>query len=369
MTSLYIHIPFCKRKCNYCDFVSYSNKESLMDDYVEALLEELTAYSLQPTTVFFGGGTPTLLNPQHFERILSRLPLAASCELTIEANPGTVNKTYLKELKQLGINRISLGAQTFNDRHLKTLGRIHDSKQIYQAVEDARSAGFDNLNLDLIFSLPGQTLGELKEDIEQAVALKPEHLSTYNLQLEEGTPLYETISNLKRQTSKQSSNPNLQMPNEDEEAEMYEFIIETLTKAGHKHYEISNFAKPGKECRHNVNYWKNGNYIGIGAGAHSHIEGQRFANTDSVEEYIGCGCAARNGYRRTSDDSSRVTDRREMIFMGLRLLEGLPTDSFAGFEADVADLKAQGLLDEQKGQVKLTKKGLLLANLVFERFV
>jgi len=404
MTSLYIHIPFCKRKCNYCDFVSYADKESLMDDYVEALLNEIhsspllfpspqsgegtdTTRKVDPPlhaverggtnpprrmsdgvrTIYFGGGTPTLLSPQHFENIISTIIrnsslVISNSEITIEANPGTVNKTYLKELKQLGINRISLGAQTFNDAHLKTLGRIHSSKQIYQAVEDARSAGFDNINLDLIFALPGQTLDELKEDIKQALSLQTEHLSTYNLQIEEGTPFFSAGHKI----------------SEDLDAEMYEYIIETLTANSLRHYEISNFAKPGKECRHNVNYWKNGNYIGIGAGAHSHVNGRRWANPDSLEEHMGsfivvdARMEARGSIvdtRNTSIDTSIETDKRESIFMGLRLLEGLPIDSFIGFEADVADLKTQGLLEEQNDHVKLTKKGLFMANLVFERFV
>jgi oxygen-independent coproporphyrinogen-3 oxidase len=198
MTSLYIHIPFCKKKCNYCDFVSYADKEELIDDYVGALIRDLKTYDLRPRTVYFGGGTPTLLSIEHFKRVIKNLEFRTlnteHWEVTIEANPGTVNKAYLKELRQLGINRISLGAQTFNDRHLKTLGRIHDSKQIFEAVEDARAAGFDNLNLDLIFALPEQTLAEWKKDLKTALSLKPEHLSAYNLQIEEGTPLYDALS-------------------------------------------------------------------------------------------------------------------------------------------------------------------------------
>ena len=404
MTSLYIHIPFCKRKCNYCDFVSYADKESLMDDYVEALLNEIhsspllfpspqsgegtdTTRKVDPPlhaverggtnpprrmsdgvrTIYFGGGTPTLLSPQHFENIISTIIrnsslVISNSEITIEANPGTVNKTYLKELKQLGINRISLGAQTFNDAHLKTLGRIHSSKQIYQAVEDARPAGFDNINLDLIFALPDQTLDELKEDIKQALSLQTEHLSTYNLQIEEGTPLFSTGFKV----------------NEELDAAMFEYTIETLTANGYGHYEISNFAKPGKECRHNVNYWKNGNYIGIGAGAHSHVNGKRWANTDSLGDYIrsfivvDARMEARKSIvdsRKTSIDTSIEADKRDSLFMGLRLLAGLSVDSFTGFEAELSDLIDQGLLEQKNGLVKLSKRGLFMANLVFERFV
>jgi len=388
MTSLYIHIPFCKKKCNYCDFVSYAGKEGMIQEYVNSLTQELKHVKLAGNlplpegegldaieTTYFGGGTPTLLSPQHFERIFNALtpypPLPMGegeqkgvrvSEITIEANPGTVSRSYLKELKQLGINRISLGAQTFSDRHLKTLGRIHNSKQIYQAVEDARSAGFDNINLDLIFALPDQTLDELKEDIKQALSLQTEHLSTYNLQIEEGTPLFSTGFKV----------------NEELDAAMFEYTIETLTANGYGHYEISNFAKPGKECRHNVNYWKNGNYIGIGAGAHSHVNGKRWANTDSLGDYIrsfivvDARMEARKSIvdsRKTSIDTSIEADKRDSLFMGLRLLAGLSVDSFTGFEAELSDLIDQGLLEQKNGLVKLSKRGLFMANLVFERFV
>lgn len=409
MTALYIHIPFCKRKCNYCDFVSYAGKEGMIQEYVKALTRELQSVKLAGNlplpegegldaveTIYFGGGTPTLLSSQHFERILfaSRTSNLAPREVTVEANPGTVSKAYLKELRQLGINRISLGAQTFNDRHLKTLGRIHDSKQIYRAVEDARSAGFNNINLDLIFSLPNQTLDELKEDIKQALSLQTEHLSTYNLQLEEGTPLGDLLGphpvvplpagegHLRDKSPLPLGEGNrrgegIKLPSEDQEAEMYEYIIETLTANGLRHYEISNFAKPGRECRHNINYWKNGNYLGLGAGAHSHVDGKRWSNPNCLEKYIEFWKpeTKRLGFQNQEETAKFIrrfpTDlaQRETLFMGLRLLEGLPNDSFAGFEADLADLKTQGLLEEIQGKVKLTKKGLLLANLVFERFV
>lgn len=342
MTSLYIHIPFCKRKCNYCDFVSYANQEELIDDYVGALIKELTTYDLRPTTIYFGGGTPTLLKIEHFRSILSSLSLADCRELTIEANPGTVNKAYLKELRQLGINRLSLGVQTFNDQHLKTLGRIHDSKQIFEAVEDARAAGFDNLNLDLIFALPDQTLEDWKSDLKTAASLKPEHLSTYNLQIEEGTPLFNSGHKI----------------NEELDGEMYEYSIDTLTANGYQHYEISNFTRPGKECRHNINYWKNGDYIGIGAGAHSHFNGKRWANTESINEYIDCGT-------RDLEDSSAT----DTIFMGLRLLEGLPIEMFQGQDSKVDPLLEDGLLIRNNGHLKLSRRGLMLANLVFEKFI
>ncbi len=396
-TGLYIHIPFCKKKCSYCDFVSYAGKEDLIDDYVDALCRKITALTPIPSpigrggtpmksgwvreinTIYFGGGTPTLLTPSHFKKILSNIDYRLSIiETTVEANPGTVNKEYLRELKELGVNRLSIGAQSFNDKHLKTLGRIHDSKQIYQAVEDAKSAGFENINLDLIFAIPNQTVDEWEDDLKKAVALDPTHLSTYNLQIEEGTPLWTSIYGELR--SSFSGGPI----NEDIDADMYEYTIEQLTTNGFKHYEISNFAKPGFECKHNLNYWLNGNYIGIGAGAHSHVNGNRQSNTDNIEEYINtikgddtrivaCNSSSdgrpKTENRITHDETGSATDNRETIFMGLRLTGGLPSEKFIGFEDQVKSLIKDDLLEKRNGNVKLTKKGLMLGNLVFEKFV
>ncbi len=358
MTSLYVHLPFCKKKCNYCDFVSYAGKEDLIDEYVKTLTRHLQALPPLPEgegtrikSIYFGGGTPTLLESRHFEKILETVPRPSShVEITIEANPGTADKAKLKALRKLGINRISIGAQSFNDQHLKTLGRIHNSKDIFKFYDDARSAGFENINLDLIFALPDQTLAEWKNDIKTAINLEPNHLSTYNLQIEEGTPLY-----------LQLTTNNLQLPDEETELAMYEFAIETLVSAGFNHYEISNFAKSGFECKHNLNYWKNGNYIGIGAGAHSHVNGERWANPNSVEEYLVP--------RPSSIAPGQGPDQCETLFMGLRLLEGLPTNKFHGFEKELTELIESGLLTKQNSHVKLTRKGLYLANEVFEKFV
>jgi oxygen-independent coproporphyrinogen-3 oxidase len=301
----------------------------------------------------------------------------------------------LRALHKLGINRISLGAQTFNATHLKTLGRIHDAKQIYAAVDAARAAGFKNINLDLIFAIPGQTVEEWKEDLRQALSVNPEHISAYSLQIEEGTPLWEITTNLRLQTTDRPPHPhnlqlnsqltthNPQLITEDAESAMYEHTIETLLAAGYHHYEISNFAKPGFECRHNINYWKNGNYLGVGAAASSHISGNRFDNPRGIEEYLewvkGIGY---RGKEKGSKDKGQETrdklaallkdskpDRSETIFMGLRLLEGLEKENFAGFEKEIKELIAQKLLKQTSRRIKLTRKGLFLANVIFERFV
>jgi oxygen-independent coproporphyrinogen-3 oxidase len=375
MTSLYIHIPFCKRKCDYCDFVSYAGKEDLLDQYVGALFKESQALTPHPSpsTIYIGGGTPTLLSVEHFEKILGALLITepSALEITVEANPGTADKKKLKALKELGVNRLSIGAQTFNDHHLKTLGRIHNSADIFRFYEDARSAGFENINLDLIFAIPGQTLDEWKSDLKTAISLNPNHLSTYNLTIEEGTRLYEEITNNKSLGAARDAEPveALQITNNETEATMFEYSIDALIAAGYKHYEISNFARPGFECRHNLNYWKNGNYIGLGAGAHSHVNGKRWANPSSIKEYIGCGSVRRNVLRRAPDDSPDATDQRETLFLGLRLIDGLAIDHFAGFDEEVGQLLKEGLLQRNNGHYRLTRRGIMLGNQVFSRFV
>lgn len=323
--SLYIHIPFCKKKCHYCDFHSFAGREDEIDEYVDRIAADMKSvrprYIAALRTVYIGGGTPTLLSPSHFEYLISNIEYPISnIEFSVEANPGTVSLPYLRKIRQQGINRLSIGAQTFNNLQLKTLGRIHTAQEIYQAVEDARRAGFDNINLDIMYALPGQTFGEVKSDIKEALSLDTEHLSVYNLQIEEGTPLYGQL---------------LSRPSEDLEADMYACVIDTLTASGYDHYEISNFAKPGFRCQHNMNYWKNGNWIGIGDGAKSN-EDREGKNT---------------------------------LFLGLRMLEGLPKEKFTGYETEVAELLKDGLLMEDKSNYKLSRRGLFLANRVFEKFV
>lgn len=359
-TALYVHLPFCKQKCNYCDFVSYANKEELIDAYVETLAQEikhrLEALDAPLATIFFGGGTPTLLEPKHYEKIITTIISHSSLvishsEITIEANPGTADRNKLKELRSLGINRLSIGIQSFHDHHLQTLGRIHSSSQALRFYEDARAVGFENINLDLIFALPNQTFEEWKKDLQQAIALNPEHLSAYSLQIEEGTPF--------------AGQPGLKLPTEDDALKMYEYTIEALWLTGYKHYEISNFAKAGKECRHNLHYWQMGNWLGVGAGAHSHVDGKLWSNPDNIETYLK---TPSSNVESAKADETRG-GQKESLFMGLRLLDGLPIGKFQGFEKKVAELIADGLLKEENGNYKLTKQGLYLGNLVFEKFV
>lgn len=356
--SLYLHIPFCKKKCNYCDFASFAGKEDLIQEYVDALIEEIkdSGFRNQDSvpTLYIGGGTPTLVAPQYYEKIFktirSTFKISPDAEISIEANPGAINKEKLKALRSIGINRLSIGAQSFNDKHLKVLGRIHTAKEIYKGFNDARAAGFNNIGLDLIFMLPEQTVDEWKEDIKQALSLEPEHISTYNLQIEEGTKF-------------SAPGAMLQLPTEDEDVAMYEYAIDTLKAKGYHHYEISNFARPGFKCKHNIVYWENGNYLGIGASASSHINGNRYDNPQEIEEYLKGIINKREILQRKNQP-----DQPETIFMGLRLLDGIAVEKFKGFEEEVDQLIKDGLLERTK-KIKLTHRGLLLANEVFQKFI
>ncbi|OGC05217.1 hypothetical protein A2276_04690 [candidate division WOR-1 bacterium RIFOXYA12_FULL_43_27] len=335
---LYIHIPFCKKKCPYCNFLSYEGREDQLDAYANYLSNTLTTYmygqvndlplQLPLTTIYFGGGTPSLLTPKQLEKILCGQvydpPLP---EISLEANPATADYVKLKGFREAGVNRLSIGAQSFNDRHLKTLGRIHSSEDVYRIFDDARRAGFDNIGIDIMYALPGQTFDEFKEDINAVLKLNPEHISLYNLEVQA-----------------QNFAP---LPDNDTEADMYQYAIDKFKEVGYKHYEISNFAKPERECQHNIAYWLNKNYLGIGEGAHSHVDGYRWVAGGEKEAEHGC----------------------EKIIMGLRLLEGIAKDNFIGFENEVKELKEQGLLEETAENIKLTHRGLFLANLVFEKFV
>jgi len=343
--SLYIHIPFCKKKCNYCDFYSFAGRENEIDEYVEKLAKDIKRLP-DPAlggigsikTIYFGGGTPTLLSASNFNYLLSTFNFQLSSlqiEITTECNPGTVDLEKLKALRKLGINRLSIGAQSFNDEHLKALGRIHTAEDIYNTFKWARKAGFKNIGLDLMFALPNQTVEDWKETLRKAVKLSPEHISTYNLKIEENTPFWEMT---KPKTQNPNESTNLLIPNEETELEMYEFAIEYLTTNGYKHYEISNFSKPGKECQHNLTYWRNEEYIGIGDGAKSfdptHLESNKF-------------------------------------ILGLRLIEGvdLSKDEIKKYENEINEICELGLAELKNSNLKLTRKGIYLANEVFERFV
>ncbi|MBE3585516.1 MAG: radical SAM family heme chaperone HemW [Thermoanaerobacter sp.] len=375
--SLYIHVPFCLRKCRYCDFVSYVYDPEAARRYRVALLREMALYHehLSPQervlkTIFIGGGTPTCLPQGELVAILEGcrryFHWSSGVEVTVEANPGTVDLSGLKALYAAGVNRLSLGVQACSEHLLKLLGRVHSFSQAVEAVRLARRAGFDNLNLDLIFALPGQSLADWRKCLEEILVLEPEHISAYALQLEEGTPLARAVAS-----------GSIPCCDEETELAMYREVINFLAGRGYEHYEISNFARPGYRCRHNLSYWQYEPYLGLGPAAHSCLRGERFYNTSSLEEYratLSSGKLPVAGREKLS----LPLMMSETVFLALRLREGLDLEKFrARFGKDIEEvfgdqirkLKEAGLLEVCSGHLRLTPRGLPLANLVFQEFV
>jgi oxygen-independent coproporphyrinogen-3 oxidase len=392
--SLYVHIPFCTAKCGYCDFNSYAGQESLIPSYTEALLREAETWSLashhcRAETLFFGGGTPSLMPLAEMERLVEglrrRFPLPPGAEVTLEANPGTVDERYLSRLRELGVNRLSLGVQSFRDDELAFLGRIHSVEEARASYRAARSAGFDNVSLDLIFGLPGQTVDRWLESVEEAIALGPEHLSLYALTVEEGTPLGRDVARGRTPA-----------PDSDLQAELYERAAKRLEAAGYEQYEISNWARPSYPCRHNLTYWRNGFWLGLGAGGHSHLPsagggGLRLANTTDPARYIELVHETWAAWQATGaptiDDMRQVASREEAdatlelsdtLVLGLRLSEGVNLSELrrrfgrSALETHAAafeEAASLGLLDRVDGHLRLTARGRLLANEVFVRLL
>lgn len=354
---IYLHVPFCAKKCNYCTFLSYEKKEHLINDYVDALLKEINflknRFRIIPKTIYFGGGSPSLLNRNQIKNILSILVHPKTIEVSFEGNPEHLSFSYLRSLREMGINRLSIGAQTFNPRFLDILGRIHTAEKTKGAFYDAKQAGFKNINIDLIYSLPFQTLKDFKKDLEEILLLSPEHISVYNLEIEKGSALFDSSFKDK-------------MPTQEDEASMFEYIISELEKAGYNHYEISNFSKT-HPCQHNLSYWKNENYLGMGVGASSHLNGIRWQKTAQVEKYINC--ANDEMFSEMVDGIECSNIAKDRIFMGLRLLSGVPISYFRKFQGLTKNLIEKGLLEIKEHKIKLTRKGLFLANQVFLEYV
>lgn len=353
MPGLYIHIPFCGRKCSYCAFYSVPANRSQQVSFCRALKKELQTLpaDFDPETVFIGGGTPTVLDNLMLKGLLKDLARFHPVEFSVEANPGTVEPEKLTLLRRNGVNRLSLGVQSFDCRNLDILGRIHSAEEAESAFGSARAAGFENISLDLIFGIPGQTLDQVEEDVDRAVSLGPEHLSFYNLMFEEGTRLTER---------------NLPQLDDELERAMYECIRNRLKKAGFVHYEISNFARPGFECRHNRLYWSGGEYIGCGPAAHSHWRGTRRANCADLGGYC------RNGPRREfSETLDSMAKAREALVMQLRLLEGadLPADLWEQEKGTLQRLEQIGLLKIAGRHVRLSEEALFVSDAVFAELV
>ncbi|NLM49451.1 MAG: radical SAM family heme chaperone HemW [Clostridiaceae bacterium] len=352
MFGIYVHIPFCKRKCLYCDFPSFSNIFHLENDYVSALIYEIGTYDrICADTVYFGGGTPSSLSEDSILRVLDEIykkfDIAGNAEITIEVNPGTATFEKLKKLKASGFNRISIGAQSFLDEELKRLGRIHNASEIYETVNWARLAGFGNISLDLMFGLPGQKADDFLYSLCEGIKLDVNHISAYSLILEEGTPFYEM---------------DLDLPDEEDERRMYHLMAQRLKEAGFIHYEISNFAKEGFMSRHNMKYWLMEDYIGLGLGAHSFFGKTRYYNTLLLPEYL-----KHEGLKNVGEKLSDEDFKKERIWLGLRLIDGV--SYFGEFPEITNKLINQGLVEIKEGNIKLTDKALDIANRVFMEYV
>ena len=373
--SAYLHIPFCEHICHYCDFNKVYLKGQPVDDYLKALEQEMKMTLTQyPTTsletIFVGGGTPTSLTEkqlyQFCESINRNLPMDETIEFTFEANPGDLTAGKLEILKEAGVNRISLGVQTFNEELLQKIGRVHKAKDVYQTIDKAKSIGFENISIDLIFSLPSQTLTDFKETLKEAFSLDITHYSAYSLIIEPKTVFYNLLKKGKLPT-----------PGEDVEASMYELLMEEMEKHGFNQYEISNFSKPGYESRHNLTYWNNDSYYGFGAGAHSYLNGIRRSNIGPLKRYME---QINNGILPVMEEhqTSKIEQMEEEMFLGLRktagvaiphFIEKFAEDPLQLFEKEIRELTAKQWLDVGKNHIFLTKKGRLLGNEVFQAFL
>lgn len=380
--SVYLHIPYCDSKCPYCDFNSYAAQRWPEEKYTQALVAEMraaareTGWSERPVgSIFFGGGTPSLFAPASIGSLVDAIfelwptDSAADVEVTMEANPGTVDAERLAGFRAAGVNRISFGVQSFQPRHLERLGRIHSAEQAMRAIADARAGGFANVNLDLIFAVPEQTLQEWERDLATAIELQTDHVSAYNLTFEEGTP----FEAMRRKGV-------LHPLSEEIEVAMFTRAREILGKAGYAQYEISNYARPGRPCRHNLNYWQGGDYLGVGAGAHSFSQapfpGLRWSNAKLPAAYLqhiaSCGRA-----RVTEEALTQRQAQGEFVLLTLRLRDGFEAKSFrdrfgtsfAEAFLHVESFERDGLLEHDRRRWRLTERGLLLADSVFATFL
>lgn len=366
---IYVHIPFCVRKCNYCDFLSFPATEDVQENYVNSLCKQIDATDEDRSvaSVYFGGGTPSVLDPSEIRRILCKLDdrffLSKDAEITIEVNPGTVTERHLSTYRSVGINRLSIGAQSCHDRELKLLGRIHTAADFFHTFRLARAEGFSNINVDIMTALPAQTEKTLQETLAMIAELDPEHISAYSLILEENTPFHKRFSGEDR----------FLLPDEKLERALYYMTRDFFVSRGYEHYEISNFAKPGFFSRHNVSYWKRSDYIGLGLGASSLKNGERIKNTPDLNVYLEDPLSVEERTALTPKDCME-----EFFFLGLRMMQGVSeSDFYACFGVDamsvygnvIAKLCYQGLLRREAGRIFLTDNGVDYGNYVFSSFL
>lgn len=369
---IYVHIPFCKRKCAYCDFISFSGKARLIEKYVEALKREINKCKIgkedyMVKTIYFGGGTPSFIESKYIVEILEAIKekfnISKNAEITIEINPGTVTEEKLKDYYEVGINRISFGLQSTNSQLLKLVGRIHSYSSFLEGYNLARKTGFKNINVDLMIGLPVQTLKDVQKDLSRIIELNPEHVSVYSLIVEEGTRIEEKIKN-----------KELYLPSEKLERKMYWEVKKKLEEAGYIHYEISNFAKAGYESKHNLSCWNQEEYLGFGLAAHSYFNNVRYSNTDDFEEYFDWPENSKIIHERQTDEDRQ----KEFMLLGLRKIEGVAISDFKNkfienpiylYRETLNKLVTQGLIEVDIDSIKLTNRGIDLANLVWEEFV
>lgn len=372
---LYVHIPFCVKKCGYCDFLSWCGTSEEKETYVQALLKEIESYrefarGYRVSTVFVGGGTPSVLEAGQMEGVLGNIQevfeLEKKPEITLEMNPGTVTEEKLQCYKENGVNRLSIGLQSVKNEKLEVLGRIHSYEEFLESYELARKAGFTNISVDLISSIPGQKLEEWKEELAALSALSPEHISVYQLIIEAETPFYE----------KYAEHEEL-LPDEEESREIYLWTGSFLKEQGYEQYEISNYAKPGKESRHNLKYWERGDYLGLGLGAASMVRNIRMSNTKDMKTYLE-RCGQPKTMRGDVQFLEEARQMEEFMFLGLRKTRGVSRKEFRrifGQEMDMVYEKAlhkcleNGMLKEHKDRVYLSEEGVLLSNAVLSEFL
>ena len=401
---VYIHIPFCMRKCDYCDFISYSGKEDYIEEYIESVKNEIKNEldiilncnkEYQITTIYIGGGTPSFIDSKYIMEILNEIkklvvegtPLGDPTEITIEINPGTATIQKLEDYKKAGINRLSIGLQETNNEILKSIGRIHTYEQFLNTYNLARKVGFKNINVDLMIGLPNQSIENIKSSLIKVLNLNPEHISVYSLILEEGTKLYNKYEN-----------GEIDLPDEEQERNMYWYVKNTLENEGYVHYEISNFAKQGYESKHNVNCWEQKEYIGFGLAAHSYFNRTRYSNIANIKEYIedknttnkcrkklGVGVAPKGEPTKyiienkiVHEKQSEEAERKEYMLLGLRKIGGISIQKFKNkfgdnpvflFKEELNKLVERKLIVIDGDRIRLTNKGLDLANIVWEKFV
>lgn len=390
---LYIHTPFCVKKCEYCDFLSFSSDDNTQARYVHALLQEIKYYgslmkNYRVSTIYIGGGTPSWLDENLMTTVMKQVhdsfSIAPDAEISIECNPGTVTEAKLRKYLASGINRLSIGLQSGDNEELKLLGRIHTYEQFLKTYELARSVGFKNINIDIISGLPYQTARKYGETLQKVIRLKPEHVSAYSLIIEKDTPFYETY---KFDAVRQEAGlPTEVLPSEDEVYKMNKITQIVLKKAGYNQYEISNYAKRGFECRHNIGYWRRENYLGLGLGASSLVENVRYSNTRELYKYIeGCDNITDVGedifVANIHEEANVINGQAQMeefMFLGLRMNEGVYRNEFekcfglpieAVYRDQLEELKQEDLLEMREGRIYLTDKGMDLSNYAMAKFL